>query len=98
LFGPQWDASIPYLRALSVSYLALAVLHPVSTLPQIMERQVMAAAWQVGRLILVIASAIVAWQLGWSALTALWLSALAQGIACATMLGLIAAAVQRLKQ
>jgi O-antigen/teichoic acid export membrane protein len=98
LFGQQWDASIPYLRALSVSYLALAVLHPVSTLPQVMERQVMSAAWQVGRLILVIASAIVAWQAGWSALTALWLSALAQGIACAAMLGLIAVAVQRLKQ
>ena len=87
LFGPHWDAAIPYLRALSVSYLALTVLHPVSTLPQIMERQVMAATWQAGRLILVIASAIVAWQLGWSALTALWLSALAQAVACTTMLG-----------
>jgi hypothetical protein len=63
-----------------------------------MDRQVMAAAWQVGRLILVIASAIVAWQLGWSALTALWLSALAQGIACATMLGMIAVAIQRIEK
>jgi hypothetical protein len=83
---------------LSVSYLALIVLHPVSTLPQIMERQVMAATWQAGRLILVIASAIVAAQLGWSALTALWLSALAQAVACTTMLGLIAMSVQRFKQ
>jgi O-antigen/teichoic acid export membrane protein len=98
LFGQHWDAAIPYVRALSVSYLALTVLHPVSSLPQIMERQVMAATWQVGRLILVIASAIVAWQLGWSALTALWLSALAQAIACTTMLGLIAVSVQRFKQ
>ena len=98
LFGPQWHAAIPYLRALSVSYLALIVLHPVSTLPQIMERQVMAATWQAGRLILVIASAIVAAQLGWSALTALWLSALAQAVACTTMLGLIAMSVQRFKQ
>jgi hypothetical protein len=53
---------------------------------------------QVGRLFVVIASAIVAWQLGWSALTALWLIALAQGVACATMLGLIAVAIQRFEQ
>jgi len=98
LFGQQWDAAIPYLRALSVAYLALVVLHPVSTLPQIMERQVMAATWQVGRLILVIASAVIAWQLGWSALTALWISSLAQAVACTAMLGLIAVSIQRIEQ
>lgn len=96
LFGQQWDAATPYLRALSVSYLALAVLHPVSTLMQIIERQVLAAMWQVCRLMLIIAGVVVAWQVGWSALTALWLSSLAQAAACAAMLAMLAISVRRI--
>ena len=98
LFGHQWAASIPYLRALSVAYLAQAVLHPVSSALQIMERQVLAAAWQAGRLVLVLASVMVAWRLGWSAVTALWLASLAQLVACVTMLALIAWSIQRIQQ
>jgi O-antigen/teichoic acid export membrane protein len=97
LFGHQWAASIPYLRALSVAYLAQAVLHPVSSALQIMERQVLAAVWQAGRLVLVLASVMVAWRLGWSAVTALWLASLAQLVACVTMLALIAWSIHQIE-
>jgi O-antigen/teichoic acid export membrane protein len=46
LFGEQCVAAIPYLRAASLGYLALAVLHPLSSALQIMERQVLSAVWQ----------------------------------------------------
>lgn len=97
LFGPQWNPAIPYLHALSAGYLAVAVLHPVSTALQIMERQMLAAAWQVGRLVLVTASVIVPWRLGLSAQQALWLTSLAQVMCCAVMLALIALSVERLQ-
>jgi O-antigen/teichoic acid export membrane protein len=93
LFGPQWEPAIPYLRALSLAYLALAVLHPVSTALQIMEQQALAAAWQAGRLILVVAGVAIAWRLGLAAVTALWLTSLAQFVACLAMLGLIALSI-----
>jgi O-antigen/teichoic acid export membrane protein len=98
LFGQHWAAAIPYLRASSIAYLAQAVLHPVSPSLQIMERQGLAAAWQVGRLVLVIAGVVVAWQLGWPAVTALWLTSLVQAFACLTMLGLIAGCIRTLQQ
>jgi O-antigen/teichoic acid export membrane protein len=97
LFGKQWDAAIPYLRAMSGAYLALAVLHPVSTSAQIMERQALALTWQAGRLLLVVASFVVAWRLGLSAVTTLWLTSLAQVVACLVMLALIANSIQRIQ-
>ena len=87
----------PVLRALSVAYLAQAVLHPVSTLLQIMERQILAAAWQAGRLALVLATVLVAWRLGLSAVTALWLASLAQLVSCVTMLALIAWSIHQIE-
>ena len=98
LFGQQWSAAIPYMRALSPAYLALAVLHPVSTSLQILERQVLAASWQAARLILVAGSSIAAWELGFPAVTALWVGSLAQVVACLAMLALIRLAIQRIQQ
>ncbi len=97
LFGPQWDPAIPYLRALSISYLAMAVLHPVSTVMQIIERQALAAVWQVSRLVLVLAAVTIPWSLGLPALAALWLGSLAQCVACAAMLALIAVSIHRIE-
>jgi hypothetical protein len=70
LFGQQWDPAIPYLHALSAGYMAVTVLHLVSTSLQIMERQALAAAWQTGRLVVVVISVIVPWRLGLGALPA----------------------------
>jgi hypothetical protein len=101
LFGQRWEPAIPYLHALSAGYMAVAVLHPVSTSLQIMERQALAAAlaaaWQAGRLGVVAASVIVPWRLGLGALPAVWLTSLAQVICCAVMLALIAISMERIQ-
>lgn len=98
LFGREWVAAVPCLRAASLGYLALAVLHPFSTALQIMERQVLAAAWQVGRFVLVTGGVIAAWWLSLSAMSALWLSSLGQIIACLGMLAMIAASFERIQR
>lgn len=98
LFGNEWVPAIPYLRAASLGYLALAVLHPVSTALQIMERQVLAAVWQVARLVLVTGGVVAAWWFGQPAVTALWISSLAQVVACLGMLALIALSIERIQR
>jgi O-antigen/teichoic acid export membrane protein len=98
VFGQQWVAAIPYLRATSIGYLALAVLHPVSTAPQILERQLLATVWQAGRLILIVSSVMLAWRIGASAVLALWLSSLVQAVFCAAMLALIAHSIRRVQR
>jgi O-antigen/teichoic acid export membrane protein len=95
LFGEQWADAIPYLRALSLSYLALTALHPVSTTLQLVEWQVAAALWQVARLILVVASVLLAWHAGASAVTALWLSSIAQTVSVVVVLGLMIVSIER---
>jgi len=97
VFGEQWDPAIPCLHALSIGYLALMVLHPASTLLQIMERQVLAAAWQATRLALIVASVIVPWRLGLPAIATLWLASAAQLVACSTMLVLIVISIERIQ-
>lgn len=97
LFGHQWSATIPYLRAASAAYLMLSVLHPVSNSLQILERQVLSAVWQIARLILVVGSGVMAWHLGASALTALWVCSVVQTLACIVMLGLIALSIERIQ-
>jgi len=96
LFGAQWADAIPYLRALSLSYLALTVLHPVSTTLQMVEWQVEAAIWQIARLILVVASVLLAWRSGASAVSALWLSSIAQTISVLAVFALMIVSIERI--
>lgn len=96
LFGAQWADAIPYLRALSLSYLALTVLHPVSTTLQMVEWQVEAAIWQIARLILVVASVLLAWRSGASAISALWLSSIAQTISVLAVFALMIVSIERI--
>jgi O-antigen/teichoic acid export membrane protein len=98
LFGHEWLAAVPYLRAASLGYLALAVLHPFSSALQIMERQILAAAWQVARFVLVTGGVIAAWWLALPAATALWLSSLGQMIACLGMLALIPLSIEQIQR
>jgi O-antigen/teichoic acid export membrane protein len=97
VFGPEWAGAVPYLRAISVAWLGIAVLHPVSTSLQLLERQVLAAVWQTARLIVVVGGTMLAWHLGFSALTALWIASLAQAAACVVLLVLIARSIERIQ-
>jgi O-antigen/teichoic acid export membrane protein len=96
LFGAAWAGAIPYLRALSPSYLVHMVLHPVSSTLQVLERQTIAAIWQICRLLLVIASVLLPWQLGVSAVGALWLCSLVQVVCCLVLLGIMAGLIEEL--
>lgn len=95
LFGAQWGDAVPYLRALSLSYLMLSMLHPVSTTLQILEHQVTAAVWQICRLVLIVTSVLVARRAGLSAVDALWISSLAQAACCLALLGLMAGSIEQ---
>lgn len=96
LFGAEWAAAIPYLHALSLAYLGLTVLHPVSTTLQMLEHQVLAALWQAGRLLLVVAGVLLPWYLGASAVSALWISSIIQAGCVLVMFGLIIVSIERL--
>jgi O-antigen/teichoic acid export membrane protein len=94
LFGPAWADAVPYLRALSVFYLLQAILHPVSTTLQTLERQVTALAWQIGRALVVVPGVLLPWWSGMSALTTLWISAVVQAACCLVLLWLMAGAIR----
>jgi len=95
LFGAPWVAAVPYLHALSLAYLSLTVLHPVSTTLQILHRQILAAAWQVARLAALIGAAALSWHAGLTAEAALWICSGVQAVACAGMLTTMAICIHR---
>jgi len=94
LFGERWADAVPYLRALSLSYLMLSVLHPVSTTMQMLEHQVTPAVWQVWRLVVLVGAVLVARALGVSAAKALWICSGVQAVCCLVLLGLMAASIE----
>jgi O-antigen/teichoic acid export membrane protein len=95
LFGAQWADAVPYLRALSLSYLVLSVLHPVSTTLQLLEHQITAGIWQICRLVLIVGSVLLAHRAGLSAVSALWISSLVQAACCVVLLGLMIGSIER---
>lgn len=97
VFGPRWAAAVPYLQAMSLAYLALTAVHPVSTTLQMLERQVLNAAWEVLRLAAVVLAVAVAWRAGLSAVQTLWLYSGVQAVSCLALLGLIDVSIQRLQ-
>jgi O-antigen/teichoic acid export membrane protein len=96
LFGAEWGAAIPYLRAISLAYMGLAVLHPVSTTLQMLEHQVVAAVWQIGRLLLVVAGVLLPWHAGASAVTALWVSSIMQAGCIVAVFVIMVVAIERI--
>ncbi len=95
LFGNSWAAAVPYLRALSVYYLLQAILHPVSTTLQMLERQVTAVAWQIARVVLVVSAVLLPWRSGMPAIAALWASALVQAVCCLVLLWLMVVSIRQ---
>jgi O-antigen/teichoic acid export membrane protein len=95
LFGADWSGAVPYLHALSLTYLALAVPHPVSSTLQVLHRQGLAAAWQVARLVALIAAAVGSRHYGLSAVAALWICSVIQAAASIGLLATMAVAINR---
>ncbi len=96
LFGAAWIAAIPAVHALSLSYLALAVLHPVSTTLQLLHRQKLAAAWQISRVAMLVGATVAAQRCGLSAVAALWVCSTIQAVACSGMLATMAVCIHRM--
>lgn len=94
-FGAAWAGAIPYLRALSLAGLLQAVLHPVSTTLQILEYQLTAVAWQIGRLVLVVVGVWLPWRAGLSAVGTLWIVSGIEAGSCLLLLALMVWAIER---
>ncbi|MBC7799193.1 MAG: oligosaccharide flippase family protein [Gemmatimonadaceae bacterium] len=97
VFGADWAGAVVYVQALSVAYLAQAVVQPVFHTLQLLERQSTAAVWQAGRLVLVLATFGVCVQLGLPAPATILAYAVAQAAACLVLFLLIARAIQRIQ-
>jgi hypothetical protein len=60
-----------------------------------LEHQVIAVVWQIGRLVLVVAGVLLPWRFGLSAVAALWISAAIQAVCCVVLLGLMMLSIDR---
>jgi len=98
VFGAEWGGAVIYLQAMSLGYLAQAVVLPVFHTLQILERQAMAAWWQVFRLLFIIAIFVVGVHFDVSAVWIVMGYSLAQAIAGAILLILMMNAIQQLQR
>jgi O-antigen/teichoic acid export membrane protein len=98
MFGEEWRDGVPYLEAISISYLAQAVVLPVFHTLQLLERQRMAAAWQVGRLVLTVGVFSAGVSLGFSAPAVIAAYSVAQAAACAIFLAMMARSINQIQQ
>ncbi len=94
VFGAEWADAALYLRAISLAYLAQSVVQPVFHTLQILERQTLAASWQIGRFILVSASFSACVYAGTDAWVAILCYAVAQAAACVALFGLMVIAIE----
>ncbi len=98
LFGEDWREGVPYLEAISGAYLAQAVVLPVFHTLQLLERQRMAAAWQVGRLVLTVGVFATGVALDYSAPAVIAAYSAAQAVACAVFLVMMARSIQQVQR
>lgn len=98
VFGARWGDAVIYLQAMSIGYLAHAVVLPVFHTLQLLEKQAMAACWQVGRLLSIVAT--FAFCIGGhvSAPHAILLYSGIQAASSVVLIGLMAGAIQKLQR
>jgi O-antigen/teichoic acid export membrane protein len=98
VFGTDWGDAVIYLQAMSLAYLAQAIVLPVFHTLQILEKQSLAAGWQLGRLLLTLATLGLCIRYNVTAPWAIFYYGAAQAFCCATLLLLMARAIQRLQR
>lgn len=98
VFGPLWSEAAAYLQAISLAYLAQASILPVLHTLQILERQKLAAAWQLGRLVMVgaVFAAAITWEV--PARWTIFAYSGAQAVCSLALFVLMAISIERLKQ
>jgi O-antigen/teichoic acid export membrane protein len=98
VFGSDWGDAVIYLQAMSLAYLAQAIVLPVFHTLQILERQTMAAMWQLSRLALVIVTFFLSTTFDLSAPTTIFCYSASQAVSCTILLALMAKSIQRLQR
>jgi O-antigen/teichoic acid export membrane protein len=94
VFGAKWGGAVVYLQAMSIGYLAHAVVLPVFHTLQLLEKQAVAACWQVGRLVLIVATFAFCIGNNVSAPNAILLYSGIQAASSVVLLGLMAGAIR----
>lgn len=97
LFGANWSSAATYLVALSGAYLAQSTLHPVSHTLQLLQKQLTAAGLQAVRLVLIVASIVLPWRAGWSAVQALWIYSAVQMVMCSAILAVMGRSIRKVQ-
>jgi O-antigen/teichoic acid export membrane protein len=98
VFGREWADAVVYLQAMSIGYLAQLVVMPVFHTLQLLEKQTLAAAWQLGRLILILGVFTASIHFGLRAPWAIFCYSVAQALSSATLFALMALAIRRLQR
>jgi O-antigen/teichoic acid export membrane protein len=94
VFGKEWEEGIFYLRALSIGYLAQAVVQPVFHTLQILEKQGLAAGWQISRLVLTVAVFMGCTRLGLEPYWGIAGYSAAQALCCVVLLLIMVRAIE----
>jgi O-antigen/teichoic acid export membrane protein len=98
IFGADWSDAVIYLRAMSIGYLAQLVVMPVFHTLQILEKQALAAAWQLGRLLLILSVFAVSIHENLTAPWAVFSYSAAQALSSALLFAIMAREIQRLQR
>jgi O-antigen/teichoic acid export membrane protein len=98
VFGAEWGDAVVYLQAMSVGYLAQAIVLPVFHTLQILEKQVLAAVWQVGRLVLVATTFTVARRYEVPSTITVFSYSAVQAVSCVALLLLMTVSIQKLQK
>jgi O-antigen/teichoic acid export membrane protein len=98
LFGANWSDAVVYLQAMSLGYLSQAIVLPVFHTLQILEKQALAAGWQIARLVLVAATFFAAWAFKLEAPVAILGYSVAQAICCGALLVLMTKSIDKLQE
>ena len=98
LFGAEWGDAVIYLQAMSIGYLAQAIVLPVFHTLQILEKQVLAAAWQISRLVLVVTTFSLAKHFDLAPPVTIVAYSAVQAICCCVLLLLMMKSIQKLQK
>jgi O-antigen/teichoic acid export membrane protein len=98
VFGVEWGDAVVYLQAMSLAYLAQAIVLPVFHTLQILERQTLAAGWEFGRLSLVVIAFGLSTSFDVGAPWTIFCYSAAQAFSCTILLALMAKSIQRLQR
>lgn len=98
IFGEKWSDAVPYLHVLSIAYLPQMVIIAITHTLQILEKQELSAAWEIGRLVALVAALGGSYLAGASALYAILAYSVVQALAYIILFILMYRSVQSIQR